>query len=137
MNKPTREEIEVTYRGMKEQILKSNILLLPKWSKIDEDALDYIVEESINITLKPSEEVTPDETRIMKILISLTSSAIDSIIKGDEVINNRIYDSFVSGEMDELSDDYKEFMRKKIKEGLITHEQYEKIKNVDTPKDND
>ena len=132
MKNPTREEIEKTYRRMKKQIMDSNVLLSPEWSSIDENVLDYVIERAIDITFKRGDDdLNKEETKIMKIFMTLVNKSITHLMNNNEEVTNKIYDSFIAGEMDELSEDYKKYIGKKLKDGLISHEQYEKIKGVE------
>jgi intergrase/recombinase len=131
MNKPTREQIETAFKGMKKQIMESKILFTPKWSTIDENVLDYIIEKSIDISLKPAKDISQEETKIIRIFMALVNKAIEYVLNNDEEITNKVYDNFISGGMDEISKDYREFIGGKLKNGLISHEQYEKIKGVE------
>ena len=127
--KQSKEQIETTFRAMKEHILESKILLSPRFYMIPVEMLDDIIERSINLTV--NEDGDEEDKIALKIFMLLTVNAMKVKLKEDEGFNNRIYDSFMSGDMDKLSDDYKGLVSRLIKDGLISHEQYEKIKGVD------
>ena len=143
MENVSKEEIIKHFNYTKERILKSNILLTPKWSSLDEDALDYIGAKVIELTLRdinnPPENnsvYTEEERKCLTIFASLTVASMELDMVNNEEFTNKVYDSFVKGEFDNASDNSKEVLRKKIKKGLISHEQYEKIKDIDKPNDN-
>lgn len=142
MENITKEQLIESFQKTKEHIIKSNILLSPKWSAINEDILEYVTGMVIETTVRDMDNPetagknhTEEEKKAMMLFASLTMAAMESDLKNNEEFNNKIYDAYVSGELDFSQPESKEILRKKLKNSLITHEQYEKIAKIDKPEE--
>ena len=144
MENITKEQLIESFQKTKEHIIKSNILLTPKWSAINEDILEYVTNIIINVSLREMDDPTliaenhsEEEKKAMMLFASLSMATMEQDLKNNEGFTNKIYDAYVSGELDFSLPQNKEMLRKRLKEGLISHEQYEKIAKIDKPEDNE
>jgi hypothetical protein len=141
MENINKEELIKSILHTKERIIKSNILLEPKWSQFDETILDVVTDYVIDITLRDLENPTASQStyndkdkKAITIFASLTMAAMESDMKNNEDFSNKIYDLYQDGKLDLETEKNNEILKRNIKNSLLAHEQYEKISKLDNPR---